>query len=315
MLALMLRGVFVQQPDVIFIENQPIFTGFAGWFISKIKRRRYVMNVSDYWPEYLYVSGTVSQESMVYRVFEWLANLTQRQAAHIAILWPGLRQGITSRIGNPPPITLIYNAVDHQQFDNADDGAFRAKYALGDKRLVTFLGVLGAHIDLPTMLTTARDLAAYDVTVLFVGTGTQKDALIAALEQPEYAHCRRIEWIDQDAVPGFWAASHITYWALHDNPLDKMRFQAKLYEALASGTPPVIAVEGLMSDFLAEADAGLTVPSGDAGALTAALVRLLEDEDAYTALSQRGRDYARTHFDRAQQIDAYEQVLTDIAHK
>ena len=120
MITCSVRGLFVQRPDVIFIENQPIFTGLAGWFISKIKRRAYVLNVSDYWPEYLYVSGTVKRSSLLYRIFESLTNLTQRSAARIVILWPGLRQGIEARIKSPPPVELIYNAVDLDKFHPED---------------------------------------------------------------------------------------------------------------------------------------------------------------------------------------------------
>src|SRR5690606_11745374 len=74
MLICMIRGLFLPRPNVILIENQPIFTGLAGWLISKVKRKPYVINVSDFWPEYLAVAGITKETSSVYRIFKALTN-------------------------------------------------------------------------------------------------------------------------------------------------------------------------------------------------------------------------------------------------
>lgn len=313
MVTCVIHGLFVQQVDVIFIENQPIFTGFAGWIISKFKRRPYVLNVSDYWPEYLLVADITKETSLAYRVFKTLANITQRAAAEIVILWPGLQEGIQKRLGTPPPISLIYNAVDlNALHPNTDGDTFRETYQLGKKRLITFLGVLGNHIDLDTMLEATRRLNRDDVQFLFVGTGTQKEKLIATLQQSYFSHCRHIEWIDSDEVPAFWGASHIHFWAVHDNELDKLRIQAKLYEALASGTPTVIAVEGAMSELLNPQQAGITVSPYDSDTLIREIERLLDDEAHYQHISQNARQFADEQFDMEKAVTGYEQILQRI---
>jgi len=316
MLMCMVRGIFLQKPDVIFIENQPIFTGLAGWFISKIKRTPYVLNVSDYWPEYLVVAGVVKETGIIYRVFKSLANLTQRSAGAITAMLDDLLLKIQNRIGTIENGYVIRNSVDLSLYNHPElNQSFREKNSLNKNRLVTFLGGLGPHIDMDTMLDVAKQLSSYnDVTVLFVGSGAQKDKLTDALSQAEFSHCHHIDWIGAEDVPGFWEASYLTFWALHHNELDKMRFQAKLYEALASGTPSVIAVDGLMSEFLAHTKTGLTVLPGDVDAMVAAIQQLLEDSNAYQSMSKRGRDYAAEHFDAEIQVSAYEGVLENVAN-
>lgn len=314
MLACALRGMFIKQPDVIFIENQPVFTGLAGWFISKIKRVPYVLNVSDYWPEYLVVTGVLRENSLLYRIFKALTNLTQRHAAVITAMLDDLLTKIEARIGPVKRSRIIYNAVDLQRYQPNPEAEthFREKFALGNNPLVTFLGGLGPHIDLEAMLGAARHFAGReDVTFVFVGSGAQQNALTAALAQPDFAHCRWIDWIGGDDLPGFWSASTITYWALHHNELDKMRFQAKLYEALASGTPAVIAVDGLMSDFFQRTLTGVAVKPGDARALALAIDTLLNDPQGCVEMGQRARHYAETHFDLSRQVDAYEAALNE----
>jgi len=310
-----LRGLFMNRPNVIFIENQPLFTGLAGWFISKVKRRSYVMNVSDYWPEYLVVAGVVSETSLIYRIFRALTNLTQRDAFAIVALVDPLLVRIKARLGEVNNGIVIKNAVDLDKIrppQNTDEAtAFLKKFDLSpDYKWITFLGVLGNHIDLDTMLKVALSLKdREDVRFLFVGSGTQKNDLVTALKQPDYAHCYHLDWVDSADIPSFWASSYLHFWSLENNELDKLRFQAKLYEALASGTPTVIAGEGLMSDILNENHIGMTVAPYDADALTQTIAQLLDDETLYNTISQNARQYAEKNFDLTQVVDRYEAIL------
>lgn len=314
MLTCAIRGAFVKRPDVIFLENQPIFTGLAGWFISRIKRRPYVLNVSDYWPEYLVVAGVARETSLMYRIFRSITNLTQRSAAGIVTLLDDLLVKIEARIGKVANGQVIQNAVNLTRFHPSVDGtAFREKYQLGDAKLITFLGVLGPHIDLETMLGAAARIRRDDVKFIFVGAGSQSEQLVQAIQQPELSHCHHIDWISSDEVPGFWGATEIHFWALHHNELDKMRFQAKLYEALATGTPTVIAVDGLMSQVLGEHHIGVTVSPYNVDALTQEIEHLLEDVKHYSQISHNARQYAQANFDLKRVVDAYEEMLKRVA--
>jgi len=315
MITCIVRGIFVKRPDVILIENQPIFTAFAGWVISLVKRAPYIANISDFWPEYLVVAGVTKETSLIYRIFKAITNHTQRQAKGIVTLYPPLLEKVEERIGTVEHSKVIYNAVDVDKLrENIDSTAFREKHNLGNARLITFLGILGAHIDIDTMLTVARHFHGYDnLKFVFVGAGQQKDTLQEELQKPEFSHCRWIDWIDYDEVPAFWSASHITYWALHDNPLDQMRFQAKLFEAMGTGTPMIVAVHGLMHDLITEAEAGITVKPYDSDAMIRAIDRLLSDKDLYNHLSQNAQQYAKQHFNPEQNGDDYEALLKRIA--
>ena len=314
MVTSILRGIFVNRPDVILIENQPIFTALAGWIISRFKRAPYLANISDFWPEYLVVAGVTSEDSLVYHMFKAITNHTQRQADAIVTLYSPLLDKVKARIGDVSNSKVIYNAVDIDKFKDADEEAFRQKHNLGTDRLITFLGILGAHIDLNTMLKVSKHFKTYEnLKFVFVGAGQQKDTLQQALENPDYAHCQWIDWIDYSEVPSFWSASYITYWALHDNPLDQMRFQAKLFEAMGTGTPIVVAVRGLMHDIITQANAGITVSPYDADAMITAIEQLLNDDTYYKQLADNARNYAKEHFNPEQNADDYEAMLQSIA--
>ncbi len=311
-----LRGLFIPRPDVVLIESQPVFTSLAGVLLSRLKRAPYVLNVSDFWPEYLLAVGALSASSPLYRIFYWLVNVTFRGARRIVTLLHSLAENIEGRIGQGEKITTIYNAVDLRRFrPGLDTTSFRQQHgASGDEKWVSFIGTFGTHMDFETML----DVAAHfndrqDVRFVLIGTGGQRDRVEQRLTQPDLSRVRWIGWIDHADMPLAWNASHITFWAVHDHPLYRSILQSKTYEAMACGTPVVIAVEGITADLMRRSEAGVTVPFKDKDGLIAAITRLLDDEDFHRRCSQSGRAYAEQNFDADRVAERYEAVLLDAA--
>ena len=59
-----------------------------------------------------------------------------------------------------------------------------------------------------------------------------------------------------------------------------------------------MGVEGESAEIVAECGAGVCVPSGDAGAMAAALTRLAGDPAGRRALGERGREAVRARYSR-----------------
>lgn len=308
-----LRGLALPRPDVLLIESQPVFTALAGWWLSRVKCRPYLVNVSDYWPEYLVAVGITHERSLIYRTFKALVNLTQRQARAIVALLPDILTSIQARIGPHPHAHVIMNATDLSRFrPDVDATDFRAKHGLGQAKLVTFAGTLGNHIDLSTMLkAAARFTQRSDVLFLFLGTGIHRDAL----QGQELPNLRWVDWVDHAEMPAAWATSYLTFWAVHDNATNRISLQSKVYEAMASGTPLVVAVEGVISDLLARSGAGQAVPFGDVDALAQAIAHYLDHPDERARASQAARAYAEQHFDFETVVTRYEAVLRAAAQR
>ena len=171
---------------------------------------------------------------------------------------------------------------------------------------------MGNHIDLNMML----DVAEYfekreDVRIVFIGTGINR-AVIDEREN-ELGNVQWIGWIDHSEMPSAWASSYLTFWAVHDNELNRLSFQSKLYEALASGVPPVVAVEGIIADILEANNLGVTVPFGAKKVFIQAIEQLLDNPTEREQLSHNARQYALENFDPHDVASRYENVLKESA--
>ena len=111
-----LCGSRLERPDVIFVEGQPIISAITGWVLSRVKKAPYVVNMSDYWPEYLVAAGVVSASNPVYKAFEALANLVQGKADGIVAMLNDILTKVEARVGVHQHRAVINNAVDLNTF-------------------------------------------------------------------------------------------------------------------------------------------------------------------------------------------------------
>lgn len=311
MVTAFLRGLFFKRPDVVLIEAQPVFTGFAAMLISRLKRAPYVMNISDFWPEHLLSVGVMTEQHPIYRASKAWVDWMYNGAKKLIGVNPALTDSVIARIGREQDVRTIFNAVDLKRFrPDQDASAFKARHGIDGKKIVSFVGTFGTHIDIDTMLDAAAKLSHRDdVYFVFIGTGGQREALAQRIQQPDLAHTRWIGWIDHNEMPLAWAASDITYWAVHNRDLYRGALQAKIYEAIASGTPVVVATEGLTAEVAVNSGAGVAVPFGDSDGLAREIGRLLDDPERRAKHCRDGRAYAEAHFDPEQVVSAYEEML------
>jgi len=268
MLAASLRGLGMARPDVLLIEGQPIFAGLAGAFLGTVRRRPYVYNVSDLWPEHLLSVGALSERHPVYRFARRLVDAVYRRAAAIVAMSPRWAESITARVADPGKVVTILNGVDLDRFrPGLGATAFRRRHGLDGRRMVTFIGTFSTQYDFDAMLHVMAALRARpDVQVVFIGRGSQEERLRAFLAGTGTGG-GWIPWIPPDEVPEAWAASYVTYWAIRDDPLYRGTIPAKTYEALACGVPVVAAMAGTGAELIEASGAGVVVPCGDAAGL------------------------------------------------
>lgn len=310
-----LRGLRLPRPDVALVEGQPMFTHLAGAALCCARGIPYVLDVHDLWPDHLLTVGAMTAQHPVYRVFRALTNASLRGAAGIICLTPYLTERVREYVRNGDKAQTVLSGIDLNRFHPDIDGAaFRAKYNLGDDRLVSYIGTLGTAYDVHTMLDAANRLAdRSDVTFVIVGTGTQKQAVAERLKRGDPPNMRWIDWIDYGDIPAVWAATDVAFWALQNYPLHRGALGTKLFEAFASGVPVAVALEGVVSDILQVSGGGLSVPFGDAEGLADSIARLLDDADLHARCARAGRTYAEAHLDHERVADAYEAMLARAA--
>lgn len=317
MLTASLRGIGIAKPDVVLIEAQPIFASLAGIFVALIKRRPYVLNVSDLWPDHLLSVGAMRESSRSYRLARRLVDFTYRHASAIIAMSPAWAERIQGYTNKSDNVHVIFNGVDLQAFrPGLDTTAFRQKYGLGEHKIIAFIGTFATQYDFDAMF----EAASYfkhreDVQFLFIGRGSQQEKVQELLQRHALPNAKWLDWIDHAELPAAWNAAYLAFWVMGEHELYSGTIPAKLYEALGCGVPIAAATAGVTAEILQQSGAGMAVAPNDVNGLAKAMKRLLDDPTLYQQCSRAARRYAEGHYDPAEVARRYEAVLLAAAKR
>ncbi len=205
-------------------------------------------------------------------------------------------------------IEVIHNAVDSERFDVAASATLREKLR-GGRELALVLTC--ARLDEQKGHTVLFRAAAEIPEARFVlaGDGPLRGELEA--ETTRLGIADRVLFLGRrDDVPELLAACDV--FAL---PSLYEGSSLAVLEAMAAYRPVVTSAIGGSDELIADGESGLLVPPGDAGALAAALRRLLGDAELRAALVGRARQRVDAEFSRAamgRRVErVYEELLGD----
>jgi colanic acid biosynthesis glycosyl transferase WcaI len=306
-----LRGAFLSRPDVILVESHPLFVTLTGGWLRRVKDAPIILNVSDLWPESAVATGALRADSLLVKVAARVERWAYHDAAHIVSMTGGVDEGILAVDHRREHVTLIKNAVDLDRFrPNGGDGAsMRARLGLGDRFTAVHVGNMSLTYDMDTILAAARLLP--EVTFVFAGGGAQAAAVEQAASDLPNVVLTGV--LPHEDMPALWAAADVCLIALRDHSVAGGTLPAKMYEALATGTPIVAAIRGEGAALLEGAGAGLVVPIGAAGIMADGLRVLAQDAGRRAQMGAAGRAYAEAHLSPEQVKAAYLSIFERVS--
>ena len=309
-----LIGIWLSKPDVIVVESHPLFNGVAAIVLSALKRAPFVLNVSDLWPESAIQVGALKNPVLIW-LAEKLEQLAYRRAAMILAMSRGIWNKISRDGISESKVLLFRNAVDCDVFRPGLDGlTMRMQFRIApDAFIVLYAGTFGFFNDIQVILEMAAHFQRENnsrVQFLFVGDGNEKRRLQDFVAQNNLTNVRLVRPIPKAAMPTLLAASDCVVIARKSH--DTGTLPRKLFEAMASAKPVVLAASGEAKDELRISGAGICVPPEDPVSLHDAVLQLLTNPEQANDLGRKGRQYAEVHFShskRASELSDHLQSL------
>ena len=311
-LSSMLFGLLLpRRPHVIVTESPPLFLGLAGIFLKLTRRSRLVFNVSDLWPESAVRMGLHDSKPLV-----WLAGKLEKLCYHSSSAMTGQSLGIVRGVKEKHPrgmVELVPNGCDCRMFQPSQrDGEFRRRHGLEGKVVVGYAGLIGLAQGTSLLV----DLAEHfrnDQRIHFViaGDGPERERLERSLQEKGLTNVLYAGLLKREQMPGIVAAFDIA--------LVPLRYQipgalpSKVYEAMASQVPIVLAATGDPRDLVETAQAGIVVDYGCTDTIIGAIEKLVGDPSLRRRLGTNGRQYVLRHHQRHQIAEKMGQVLQAVA--
>ena len=242
------RALFIRC-DVVLSMTDPPFQGIVGAFVAMLKRKPYVYNIRDLYPD-MAVGGAILEPGLLARTWEKLHRWALRRAACVIVLGEDMRARIIAKGVEASRVAVVRDGAEilppSTSLPAPDPEVVRA--IRGNFSFVLLhAGNLGFYGAWDTLLMAARKLASDGVGLVFVGDGAQRAKLEAAAAGSN--NIRFLDYFPYSKIKSVLAAAD-AHVVTVKRGLEGVVMPSKMYGILAAGKP-IVAVAPNETDVVA----------------------------------------------------------------
>ena len=312
----------LREPDVILVTSPPLFVGITSLVLSVFKRKPFVFEIRDLWPESAIDTGVLQNPALISFAYAF-EKFIYRRADLINTLTPAFRRKLVDVKGVPAEkVIMIPNAADFTLAERVTEGfdrkAFRENRGWGGRVVVTYVGAHGVANHLSQLLDAAALLKEEHPEVLFalIGDGMRKPALVARAEAEGLDNVEFVDSVPKAEVFRYILASDFGTSVLKRVDTFKTIYSNKTFDYMACRLPILLAIDGVSRELVERADCGRFIEPEDArdyADVVAFYLGLSREE--WRRQGKSGYAYAREHFDRRKLSATYLKALEGVVDR
>ena len=270
-------GLFVKT-DIIVATSPQFFVALSGRWLSFFKRKPWVMEVRDLWPESIKTVGAM-KDGFLFRSLEKLELSLYRSAKKVITVTDSFKINLVSRGINSSKISVIKNGANLDLYDSNQI----------DESLKKYLGC-------------ANEINEPSIHFLFIGSGATKEALVNQSNKLELSNVTFLDSIEKKDVWRYISILDAMIVPLKKSELFKTVIPSKIFETSAMKVPILLGVDGEARYIVESYNAGLFFePENQEEFLKA--VNMLRDDTALVSSIKAGCEKLATDFDRKKLAD------------
>lgn len=290
----LIAGLFMtRKADIILVESPPLFLGLSAYALKTLTGAKLIFNVSDLWPETAIALKLYSRDSGLIKTATRLEKFLYKNASACTGQSSGIVRGIFDK--HPQArASLIPNGADCEKFSPLrKNRETLLKWIAADKTVVGYAGLIGIAQGIQLLIDAAKFLEDdKDTVFLIAGDGPERDVL----EKQAGPNVIFTGLLAKEDMPAMVASFDMTIIPLKTHIPGAL--PSKIYEAMASEIPIILAAEGDPKELLARAEAGIIIPYGNPVAAANAVRALKQSPNLRETLGKNGRNYVLKHHQR-----------------
>lgn len=288
--------------DVYYASSTPLTTAIPGMLASIVRRKPFVFEARDLWPEVPIRLGVLKNPILIWFARS-LERLAYRHASHVIVSSSGIRDGIVASGVVPEKVSVISNVADNDLFATvSNNNSFFNKYPyLKNRKLLIYAGAIGYANDLSYLIKIAEHVLRQgdDIGFLIVGPGAERELIIEKARQQGVLDNNL--WVhppvSRKDIPMLLTVATVVASFVRNIPALWSISPAKLFDSLAAGKPVVINCGGWQAELIAETGAGIVLPPDNAAEAARLLVAFMRSDSQLVRSGQKAKDLALQRFD------------------
>ncbi|MCB9299020.1 MAG: glycosyltransferase family 4 protein [Lewinellaceae bacterium] len=277
-----LASLFIKT-DIIIATSPQFFAAVGGYTASLLKRRPWLMEVRDLWPESIKAVEAMDHQ----RAIDWLERLElhlYRKARQVIVVTDAFKANISGRGIPANKIQVVKNGVRLSQFrPQPKDAGLTESLGLQGKFVLGYLGTHGLAHKLDFILECASE-APEHVHFLFIGDGAERARLLDIQQGKGLANVSLLPSIPRSEVARYISLTDAALVPLKKSDTFKTVIPSKIFENAAMEKPILLGVEGESQAIIEQYGAGLCFEPENKTDFLSQLQRLSTDSALYSQL-------------------------------
>ena len=316
MVATIVVAPFLKSADVVLSTSPQFFNGLAGYFVSRIKRVPWILEIRDLWPESILAVGAIKNKKII-RALEFLEIFAYRKSDRIVPVTNAFRQYMIDKGIDAAKIEVIKNGVDLNTYNiQPNDINMQRTFGIEGKFVASYMGTHGMAHHLETILEAAELLQdRSDIVFLLVGDGAERKKLLTLCKDKGLSNVVMIGQQPKEMMPKLWAISDVSLVLLKKLDLFKTVIPSKIFESMAMKRPVILGVEGESREIIEAAKAGLTIEPENSKELVDCVLKLADNPGLGKKLGDNGHSYVASQFNRKIIARRYSDFIESVVKK
>lgn len=290
-----------QKYDCIVVTSPPLFVGITALLLSWVKRKPFVFEVRDLWPESAIDTGIVTSRTLITLAYRFEA-LMYKWAAGINVLTPAFQKKLIEQKGiSSAKVFMVPNAADFSivesigQFDREE---FRREHEFGNCFVAVYVGAHGVANHLIQIVETAAKMRDESVLFVLIGEGMQKEVLKNAAQNKKISNIRFVDSVSKSDVFKYILAADAGMSVLKKCDTFKTIYSNKTFDYMSCKKPVLLAIDGVSRELVETAKCGRYIEPENSEQFSQEVRFYMDNPMQAREDGARGYTYAKEHFDR-----------------
>lgn len=278
--------------DIVIATSPQFFTTFTGYALSKIKRRPWVFELRDLWPESIITVGAM-QKSKSIELFEKIEHFMYRSADMIIPVTNAFKSHLIKRHISEKKIHVVTNGVDATLFPVKNKNTeLLNRLGLKNKFIIGYIGTHGMAHSLDFIINSISKINDPDVHFLFVGDGAMKNPILDQSKKLNLQNVSFLPPVAKSEVSEYVAISDAVLVPLKKSDTFKTVIPSKIFESAAMQKPMLLGVNGQAREIMEKYNAGVYFEPENEASFLKAVKTIKKDVDLYKQLQLGGKNLA-----------------------
>ncbi len=299
-------GLF-QSCDVIIATSPQFFTALSGRTLHWFKRKPWIMEVRDLWPDSIKAVGAM-KGNFILDYFSKEEKWCYQSADKIVVVTNSFKEDIIAKGIPAEKIHIIKNGANTELFKPREKSPeLLERHNLKGKKILGYIGTLGMAHKIDFLIDCIKDSSEYILMIL--GNGAERENIEKKIQEEGISNVVLLDSVPKHEVADYVALQDAALINLRKSDLFRSVIPSKIFETAAMRIPILLGVDGEAREMIEEYGAGLYYEPENAEDFKSKLCHLFSSDAIYHSC-QDGGEHLAAAYDRKRLANEMLSIIT-----